>query len=167
MSEKLFPAEKPHFEQAMFGAGCFWGVQLAFSRREGVTETVVGYSGGQVTSPDYKQVCTGTTGHAEVVWLRFDPKMISYRSLVEAFFALHDPTQLNRQGPDIGTQYRSAIFTYGEAQAAVAKEVLKTLQATLPRPIVTEILPAGEFWPAEEYHQHYFAKRGITSGCHG
>jgi peptide-methionine (S)-S-oxide reductase len=151
--------------KAMFGAGCFWGVEAAFEGRQGVLETAVGYAGGSVEKPTYEQVCSGRTGHAEVVQLTYDPERISYEELLEAFFALHDPTQLNRQGPDIGTQYRSAIFFYDAEQERAALEAKAKHEASgrHRRPIVTEIVSAGPFWRAEDYHQRYFAKRDIAS----
>jgi peptide-methionine (S)-S-oxide reductase len=151
--------------KAMFGGGCFWGVEAAFEGRRGVLETAVGYAGGHVESPSYERVCSGRTGHAEVVQLTYDPKQVSYEDLLEVFFAAHDPTQLNRQGADIGTQYRSAIFFYGPEQERAALEAKAKLETSgrHRRPIVTEIVSAGPFWRAEDYHQRYFAKRGIAS----
>jgi peptide-methionine (S)-S-oxide reductase len=128
-----------------------------------VTATRVGYTGGQTERPTYEQVCTDRTGHAEAVEVEFDPAQVEYRTLVEKFFDLHDPTQLNRQGPDVGTQYRSAIFTHDVAQQAVAAEVKARVAAESARPVVTQILPAQTFWPAEEYHQQYLVKRGLAS----
>jgi peptide-methionine (S)-S-oxide reductase len=148
---------------ATFAAGCFWGVEVEFRNIPGVTAARVGYTGGQTENPSYEQVCSHGTGHAEAVEVEFDPEQVSYRELVEAFFALHDPTQLNRQGPDVGTQYRSAIFTHDDEQAAVAAEVKARVAAASPRPVVTEITPASTFWPAEEYHQQYLVKRGLAS----
>lgn len=153
-------------EQATFAAGCFWGVEAAFRRVSGVVEVTVGYTGGSTANPDYRAVCSGRTGHAEAVLLRFDPDKVSYRQLVEFFWKIHDPTTLNRQGPDVGSQYRSAIFTHSAAQAVTAKASLAELQASgqLRRPVVTEIVPATEFYPAEEYHQRYLEKHG-RGGC--
>ena len=150
--------------EAMFGAGCFWGVESAFRQLDGVRDAAVGYSGGRTKDPSYKDVCTGRTGHAEVVWLDYDPDVIGYEQLLEAFWACHNPTTLNRQGPDIGTQYRSAIFTYDEAQRAAAQASKRALDASgrYPSPAVTEIAPAGPFYRAEEYHQRYFEKQGIS-----
>ena len=152
---------------ATFGAGCFWGVEEAFRRTPGVTETAVGYMGGHFQDPTYEAVCTDRTGHAEVVQLQFDPAQVSYDRLLEVFWEIHDPTTLNRQGPDVGAQYRSAVFTHDEAQRAAASVMKEKLQASgrYRRPIVTEITPAGTFWRAEEYHQKYFQKRGGGS-CH-
>ena len=154
-------------EKATFGAGCFWGVESAFRELKGVTDTAVGYMGGKTEKPSYKQVCTNTTGHAEVCQIAFDPLQISYEKLVEYFFRLHDPTQVNRQGPDVGTQYRSVIFYHSSEQEKVARMVRDRLDASrkFHRPIATEIVPAAEFWRAEEYHQRYFEKHGLPS-CH-
>lgn len=153
-------------EQATFAAGCFWGVEAAFRRVSGVVEVTVGYTGGSTANPDYRAVCSGRTGHAEAVLLRFDPDKVSYRQLVDFFWKIHDPTTLNRQGPDVGSQYRSAIFTHSAAQAVTAKASLAELQASgqLRRSVVTEIVPATEFYPAEEYHQRYLEKHG-RGGC--
>lgn len=154
-------------EKAMFGAGCFWGVESAFRQIPGVEDAPVGYAGGRTENPTYREVCGHGTGHAEVCLVTFDPKVVSYERLVEAFFAIHDPTQLNRQGPDVGDQYRSAIFYFDEAQKETATRVRDRLQASgkFRRPIVTEISPAPKFWPAEEYHQRYFEKHG-GAHCH-
>ena len=152
-------------EKATFGAGCFWGVEAAFREIPGVTDAAVGYSGGTMERPTYQDVCSDETGHAEVVEVTFDPKVVSYRTLVEKFFALHDPTTPNRQGPDFGTQYRSAIFFHSPEQAKTAREVLREAQQHINRPIVTEVTPAKTFWRAEEYHQRYLEKRGLRS-CH-
>jgi len=153
-------------EKATFGAGCFWGVEHFFREVPGVIEAVSGYAGGNVDHPTYQQVCTDRTGHAEVVEVTFDPSKVPYATLVELFFKMHDPTQLNRQGPDFGTQYRSVIFTHSAEQERIAKEELEKAQATgrYKRPIVTSIEPAKPFWPAEEYHQHYLEKNG--GSCH-
>jgi peptide-methionine (S)-S-oxide reductase len=153
--------------RATFGAGCFWGVEAAFARTPGVISTAVGYSGGTVDDPGYRLVCTGTTGHAEVVQVEYDPTAISYEKLLEVFWDSHDPTQLNRQGPDHGTQYRSVIFTHDEAQRAAAEASKARLQTSgrYARPVVTAIEPARPFWRAEEYHQKYLEKRGEAS-CH-
>lgn len=151
--------------QAIFAAGCFWGVQYYFDQVPGVVETVAGYTGGTMANPTYEQVCTHTTGHAEAVKVIFDPKVVSYRTLLRHFFHLHDPTQLNRQGPDIGSNYRSAIFYESDEQKAQAEAVRDQLQPTYAQPIVTQISPAGEFYPAEDYHQKY-AERTGRGMCH-
>jgi peptide-methionine (S)-S-oxide reductase len=155
-------------EKAIFGAGCFWGVEAAFRAVEGVHEAICGYSGGRRKNPTYHDVCTGDTGHAEVVQVEYDPSRVSYEALLDVFWNSHNPTALNRQGPDTGTQYRSAIFFYTPEQEAAAR-VSKEKQEQSGRwrgPIVTEISPAGEFYRAEEYHQRYFEKRGISGHCH-
>lgn len=154
-------------EKAMFGAGCFWGVESAFRQIPGVKNATVGYSGGHTDNPTYREVCTHGTGHAEVCLVEFDPEAVSFERLCEVFFAIHDPTQLNRQGPDIGDQYRSAIFYFDEGQKDTATRVRDRLEATgsFRRPIVTEISAAEKFWPAEEYHQRYFEKNG-GGFCH-
>ena len=154
-------------EKATFGAGCFWGVEETFRRMPGVVDTRVGYLGGTLDHPSYRQVCTDTTGHAEVVQVTFDPAKIGYSDLVEAFWKLHDPTQVNRQGPDYGSQYRSAIFYHSPEQkeeAEAAKELLEK-SGRLRKPVATEITEATTFWEAEEYHQQYLAKQG-KSTCH-
>lgn len=160
-------AHEAAVEKAMFGAGCFWGVEAAFRRIPGVIEAESGYSGGTMENPTYKDVCTDRTGHAEVVQVTFDPARVSYDKLLDAFWAIHDPTQVNRQGPDFGTQYRTAIFYYSPEQEAAAKKSKAALEAggKLRRPIATEITPAGTFYRAEEYHQRYLEKRGAAS-CH-
>jgi peptide-methionine (S)-S-oxide reductase len=155
----------PVLERATFGAGCFWGVEATFRRLAGVKSTQVGYAGGKVENPTYKQVCTDTTGHAEVVEVTFDPQVVSYPDLLEVFWDNHNPTTLNRQGPDWGTQYRSAIFFHSPEQEAAARASRDAAQARFPRPIVTQIEPAPAFWPAEDYHQQYLEKRGLAS-CH-
>jgi peptide-methionine (S)-S-oxide reductase len=153
--------------KATFAAGCFWGVEEAFRHIKGVTSTTVGYTGGITKNPSYKDVCTGTTGHAEAVEVEFDPAQVSYRELVAAFFQNHNPTTLNSQGPDHGTQYRSAIFFHDAEQEAAAREAVAALEKSgvFKRPIVTEVKPASAFWRAEEYHQQYLSKRGAAS-CH-
>lgn len=153
--------------KATFAAGCFWGVEEAFRHIKGVTSTTVGYTGGTKENPSYKDVCTGTTGHAEAVEVEFDPAQVSYRELVAAFFQNHNPTTLNRQGPDVGAQYRSAIFYHDAEQEAEAREAIAALEKAriFNRPIVTEVKPAAPFYRAEEYHQQYLAKRGAAS-CH-
>ena len=153
-------------ELATFAAGCFWGVESSFRRLPGVVDVVVGYIGGTTESPTYEQVCSGRTGHAEAVQITFDPSQISYGQLVDAFWKVHDPTTLNRQGPDHGTQYRSAIFTHSEVQSMEAKASMEAAQTQFRDPIVTQVEPAADFWPAEDYHQRYFEKKGIEGGCH-
>ena len=146
----------------MFGAGCFWGVEYNFNKVEGVNEAVSGYSGGKVDNPTYEQVCTNTTDHAEVVLVDYDPNVVSYDKLLQVFWEKHDPTTLNRQGPDMGTQYRSAIFYFDSEQKKIAEESLKKRQDIIgSRKIVTEITKADDFWKAEEYHQKYFVKHGV------
>jgi len=153
--------------KATFAAGCFWGVEDAFRQIKGVTSTTVGYTGGAKANPSYKDVCTGDTGHAEAVEVEFDPAQVSYRELLAAFFQAHDPTQLNRQGPDFGSQYRSAIFYHDPEQDMEARAAKAALEKAgiFKRPIVTQIVPAREFYRAEEYHQKYFEKQGIRA-CH-
>lgn len=159
--------QSPTLEKATFGAGCFWGVEYNFRRVPGVVEAFSGYSGGKSANPTYRQVCNGDTFHAEVVEVTFDPQKVSYVKLVEFFFKMHDPTQLNRQGPDYGTQYRSVIFVHSEDQRKVAQEVIKKLIADkkYTQPIVTQVEEAKPFWKAEEYHQKYFEKNGGPT-CH-
>ena len=154
-------------EKATFGAGCFWGVEAAFRRIPGVIDTAVGYLGGMLPNPTYEDVCTDRTGHAEVVQVSFDPAKVSYEQLLEVFWEMHDPTTLNRQGPDIGTQYRSAIFFHSPEQEALARALKAGLEASgkYKRPIVTEITPASTFYRAEEYHQRYLEKCGLAH-CH-
>jgi peptide-methionine (S)-S-oxide reductase len=147
-------------EKATFGAGCFWGVESAFRELPGVLDVSVGYSGGTRPEPTYEDVCSGATGHAEVVDVEFDPERVSYDELLGRFWEIHDPTTPNRQGPDVGTQYRSAIFFHSPEQEAAAMHSRDEAQARIRRPIVTEIKPASEFWRAEDYHQRYFEKQG-------
>jgi len=151
-------------ETATFGAGCFWGVQAKFQKIKGVTDTTVGYMGGKTKNPSYEDVCTDETGHAEVVQIQFDEKIVSYEDLLKIFWKIHDPTQLNRQGPDMGTQYRSVIFYYNENQRKTAEESKGELEKSkkFKKPIATEIAPAKEFYRAEEYHQDYLKKQGRT-----
>ena len=161
----VIPAEKT--ETAVFAGGCFWGTEYAFRKIPGVLKTTVGYTGGHTPEPTYEQVCSHTTGHAEAVQVEFDPAKISYGALLEAFWAMHDPTTLNRQGPDVGDQYRSAIFYNSpeqEKEATALKEKLGR-SGKFKRPIVTEIAPAQEFYEAEDYHQQYFEKRGMKPQC--
>jgi len=153
-------------EKAIFAAGCFWGVEKAFRDVPGVSDAVSGYTGGHTENPSYEQVCSGATGHAEAVEVTFDPGQVSYETLVRRFFAIHDPTQLNRQGPDVGTQYRSGIYYFDDAQKEVAEKVKAEQQEqAYPKTIVTEIVPASTFWKAEEYHQRYFEKHP-SAVCH-
>lgn len=148
--------------KATFGAGCFWCVEHEFRKIKGVTSTAVGYMGGNLRNPTYEDVCSDQTGHAEVVQVEFDPSVISYAQILDVFWHCHDPTSLNRQGPDVGTQYRSAIFCHDHDQEKTAKQSKEQLQNSKPgKKIVTEILPAPEFYKAEEYHQQYYAKCGI------
>lgn len=152
-------------EKATFAAGCFWGVEATFRATPGVISTRVGYIGGEVTNPTYKQVCSDRTGHAEAVEVTFDPDKVSYETLVKIFWENHDPTTLNRQGPDWGSQYRSAIFFHSPEQEKAALASVVEAQKKHKRPIVTQIVPAVEFWEAEDYHQQYLEKRGMAS-CH-
>jgi peptide-methionine (S)-S-oxide reductase len=149
-------------ERATFAAGCFWGVESAFRRMKGVRQTTVGYTGGHLPDPTYEAVCSDRTGHAEAIEVVFDPAEVSYEDLLEAFWEMHDPTQLDRQGPDVGTQYRSAIFVHSPEQEKAARASLERRQQSgrHRRPIVTQIAPATRFYPAEAYHQQYFEKRG-------
>lgn len=152
---------------ATFGAGCFWGVEETFRSTPGVLSTVVGYLGGTMENPTYEDVCTGKTGHAEVVQVTYDPSVVSYETLLDVFWGNHNPTTLNRQGPDVGEQYRSAIFYHTPEQKLIAEKSKDALQASgkFGKPIVTEITPASAFYKAEDYHQQYLAKRGLSS-CH-
>ena len=153
--------------KATFAAGCFWGVEAAFRKVKGVLSTAVGYSGGHLANATYKDVCSGKTGHAEVVQVRFDPKRIAYRELLELFFSIHDPTTLNRQGADAGTQYRSVIFYHDDEQKRVAEQLIRELESakTFHKPIVTQIAPFHGFYPAEEYHQEYFKRNPYQGYC--
>jgi peptide-methionine (S)-S-oxide reductase len=166
----------PSLEIATLGGGCFWCTEAALLQLQGIERIVSGYAGGQTDNPDYRSICTGDTGHAEVVQVYFDPAQLDYRTLLQAFFAIHDPTTLNRQGHDVGTQYRSVIFTHNAEQDAVARALIAELDAarTWPVPIVTAVLPVPNrgfpsvtpfFWPAEDYHQNYFAKNPYQSYC--
>jgi methionine-S-sulfoxide reductase len=151
--------------RATFGAGCFWGVEAAFRTLDGVTATEVGYAGGRTDDPSYQEVCYEATGHAEVVQVTYDPETVPYEQLLAVFWAEHDPTQLNRQGPDIGDQYRSVIFVHDAAQRAAAEASRDRVQKRLSRQVVTQIEDAPAFWPAEDYHQQYLEKRGLAT-CH-
>ena len=154
-------------EKAMFGAGCFWGIEATFRQVAGVTDVAVGYAGGRMEDPTYDDVCTGKTGHAEVVNISFDPAVVSYEALLDVFWKSHNPTTLNRQGPDIGTQYRSVIFCYDETQRKAAERSRDAMDhsGTFRKPIVTEITALAPFYRAEEYHQRYLEKRGLAH-CH-
>ncbi len=154
-------------EKAVFAAGCFWGVESAFRQMSGVIDTQVGYTGGKTVNPTYREVCTDTTGHAEAIEITFDPAKVSYEKLLDLFWRMHDPTQVNRQGPDTGTQYRSAVFYHSPEQraAAEASKVAFDKSGKYKKPIATQILPAGPFYRAEEYHQRYFEKNGGPA-CH-
>jgi methionine-S-sulfoxide reductase len=150
-------------KKATFGAGCFWGVEAAFRRTDGVIATRVGYAGGRVENPTYEQVCYDETGHAEVVEVTYDDEQIPYERLLAIFWSEHDPTQLNRQGPDVGSQYRSVVFVHDDEQRAAAEASRDRVQAQLSRPVVTQIEAAPPFWEAEDYHQRYLEKRGLSS----
>jgi len=150
-------------QKATFGAGCFWGVEASFQKIKGVTSTTVGYMGGKTKNPTYEQVCTDKTGHAEVIQITYDPLIVSYEKLLEIFWSIHDPTQLNRQGPDIGTQYRSVIFYHSEEQKYIAEQSKQKQILRHKKEIVTEITPAKEFYLAEEYHQKYLEKNRLFS----
>jgi len=154
-------------ETAILGGGCFWCVEAALKQLNGVASVISGYCGGTLENPDYQAVCAGKGGHAEVVQILFDPTSLDYRTLLLAFFAIHDPTTPNRQGNDVGIQYRSVIFTHDEAQAASARALIAELDrdGTWPAPIVTQVLPAPRFWPAEEHHQDYFARNPHQGYC--
>ena len=155
--------EGKELEKATFAAGCFWGVEAAFRQITGVIETAVGYTGGSIPEPDYKKVCSGRTGHAEAVGIIFDPAVVSYEKLLDTFWSIHDPTEVNRQGPDIGTNYRSAIFYHSpeqKKQAEASKARLESSEKYRGTIIATEIVPASRFWKAEEYHQQYYEKCG-------
>jgi peptide-methionine (S)-S-oxide reductase len=151
-------------EKATFGAGCFWQVEEEFRKLDGVIDTAVGYEGGHVDNPTYEQVCSGTTGHTEVAQIEFDPSKVSFEELVAKYFAIHDPTQMNRQGPDIGYQYRSVIFAQSDEQVEAARRIIEQTQEHFRDPIVTTVEPAAPFWRAEEYHQCYLQKRTERPG---
>jgi peptide-methionine (S)-S-oxide reductase len=152
-------------EVATLAGGCFWCLEAVYDDLKGVTDVVSGYMGGQTLNPSYKAVCSGTTGHAEVIQVTYDPAMVSYRDLVDIFFTIHDPTTLNRQGADVGTQYRSAIFYHNDEQARIAEEALAAATDYWDDPIVTEITPADTFYAAEDYHQEYFARNPNQGYC--
>jgi peptide-methionine (S)-S-oxide reductase len=166
--ETTQPKELPmNSDTATFAAGCFWGVQAEFDKVKGVVATTVGYTGGHIEKPTYKDVCSDKTGHAEALQVVFDPAVVTYEQLLDKFWSIHDPTTLNRQGPDFGSQYRSVVFYHSSEQQAAAIAAREKLEKArrFPRPIVTEIVPGATFWPAEEYHQKYFKKHGGGS-CH-
>lgn len=154
-------------QTATLGGGCFWCLEAVFDNLQGVTDVVSGYAGGTTVNPTYQQVCTGETGHAEAVQIKFEPSIISYRELLEVFFSIHDPTSLNRQGADVGTQYRSAIFYHSSEQKETAEETITVLidEKVWPEPIVTEVVPLDVFYPAEDYHQEYFARNPAQGYC--
>ncbi len=158
-------AAKPATEIAVFASGCFWGTEFMFQKEDGVISTDVGYTGGFVENPSYQQVCTGKTGHAEAMKIVFNPAKVSYEKLARLFFETHDPTQVNGQGPDIGTQYRSGIYYANETQKAVAEKLIGELKGKGIK-VATEVQAASKFWPAEEYHQEYYAKNGKKPYCH-
>lgn len=155
--------EQQGYETATFGAGCFWGVEAAYRQIQGVKSTRVGYAGGDTENPTYKDVCSGTTNHAEVVEVTFDPARVSYEELLDVFWANHDPTQVNRQGPDVGTQYRTVVFFHSPEQEKSALASRDSLKDSLDRPIATQVVPAETLWEAEDYHQQYLEKRGLST----
>lgn len=159
-------ATTPATQRALFASGCFWGTEYVFQRAPGVLKTTVGYIGGQREAPTYREVCSGQTGHAEAVEVVYDPSRTTYEALCRLFFETHDPTQLNRQGPDVGTQYRSAVFTLDDEQKATAERLIAILQGK-GLEVVTAVVPAGPFWPAEDYHQDYYERHGREPYCHG
>ncbi|MBI2657486.1 peptide-methionine (S)-S-oxide reductase MsrA [Candidatus Woesearchaeota archaeon] len=163
----IFTMPNQKTQLATFAAGCFWGVEAAFRKVKGVVDAIAGYSGGKMENPSYEEVCTDKTGHAEAVQVEYDPSKASYEELLDVFWSSHDPTQLNRQGPDVGTQYRSVIFYHNEKQKETAMKSKEKLQKSgkFSKPIVTEIVPAKKFYRAEEYHQRYLEKRGLFT-CH-
>jgi len=155
---------KNNIEKAMFAAGCFWGVQAAFDKIKGVIKTTVGYTGGNFKNPSYEDVCSDKTGHAEAILIEYNPKIVSYEKLLEIFWKIHDPTQLNRQGPDIGSQYRSSIFYFNEKQKKIALNSIKKQEKLIKRKIATKLEKAKEFYPAEDYHQKYYLTHSVV--CH-
>lgn len=164
----VFFSSKAVLQKATFAAGCFWGVEEIFRIQNGVIKTQAGYAGGHLKNPTYEDVCSDKTGHAEAVEVEFDPSVITYEKVLDVFWGMHDPTTPNRQGPDVGSQYRSAIFFYSPEQEKLAKDSKEKLEKSgkLKKPVVTEIIAAKEFYPAEDYHQRYFQKRGIKPSCH-
>lgn len=170
MTDKDNPQAQPfRGETAVFGGGCFWGIENVFRAVPGVHGTMAGYMGGHTQNPTYKEVCSDTTGHAEVVLVEYDPARVSYETLLDVFWTNHNPTQLNRQGPDVGSQYRSVVFYNGEAQRETAEHSRTTLEKSGKygqKAVVTDILPATTFFKAEEYHQQYLEKRGVQGSCH-
>lgn len=154
---------KSKTEKATFAAGCFWGIEAAFKQIKGVLSTTVGYTGGSLDKPTYKDVCSGKTGHAEAVLVEFDPKKVTYDQILKIFWKIHDPTQINRQGPDVGSQYRSTIFYHDQKQKKAALSSLAKEQKRHAKPIATKIVKATKFWPAEDYHQDYYGKH--EAGC--
>ena len=166
--EENLSQSDPQYATATFAGGCFWGTEYVFGQVPGVKSTAVGFMGGRVDNPTYKQICYTDTNHAEVVQLRYDPEQISYEKLVKVFFKTHDPTTLNRQGPDVGTQYRSAIFYHDEQQKQIAEKAKAAFDTSgeFRKPIVTEVTEAKEFWEAEDYHQDYFKKNPNHPACH-
>jgi peptide-methionine (S)-S-oxide reductase len=165
IAKPLASEPAPGHEFATLGGGCFWCLEAVFEELQGVVDVESGYAGGTVAAPTYRQVCDGITGHAEVVRIEFDPKRIGYREILEVFFAVHDPTTLNRQGGDVGEQYRSVIFHHSEAQKNVANDVLREAQQHYDEEIVTQLLPAGGYWRAETYHQEYFRNNPAQGYC--
>ncbi|WP_201354142.1 peptide-methionine (S)-S-oxide reductase MsrA [Hydrogenimonas urashimensis] len=157
---------EPKYEKATLGGGCFWCLEAVFEQVKGVVDVVSGYAGGHVEKPTYQQVCTGSTGHAEVVQITYDPSIVSYEALLDIFWTIHDPTTLNRQGADVGTQYRSVIFYHNENQKEMAQRSKAQAQQRFNAPIVTAIAPLDKFWPAEAYHQDYFRKNPSHGYCH-
>ena len=165
--ENMKPNPQQSEETATLAGGCFWCLEAVFDDLKGVTDVVSGYSGGSVPNPAYELVCTGMTGHAEVVQIKFNPSVLSYHDLLNVFFTIHDPTTKNRQGADVGTQYRSAIFTHSPEQKATAEAVIKEITTAMlyPHPLVTEVTPFKVFYPAEDYHQHYFSRNPAQGYC--
>ena len=157
--------KQAHYERALFAGGCFWGVEYHFQKKKGVISVVSGYAGGHVVDPTYEEVCTGATGHAEAVEVIFDSKVTGFETLAKLFFEIHDPTQLNRQGPDKGTQYRSAVYYFTQERKKIAESLIHDLKK-MGMKIVTELLPASRFYPAEAYHQNYYAQKGSEPYCH-